>query len=236
MPTLGRNRVVQRAITCFLHQTYPNRELVILNQNPVPMTFNLPQVRVINVCHPYESVYAVYEVAMTYADGELLNFWDDDDVRFPWFLEEVISNKTKKAAKTREFWTVYGGRFLRTENIIEPAVVVDLNHVKEYGFDKLPTIIHMSWHQPLIDSNELELIPAYLPGFVYVFGEPGSQWHISGDRNQQHSFDTYIRQNRDYGDGKYVPVDMKAWYERWTQENPELRARLGLERVRRAHA
>ena len=49
MGTYGNFDVACEALTCFLHQDYHNKELIIVNHHEVPINFTHPQVTVLNL-------------------------------------------------------------------------------------------------------------------------------------------------------------------------------------------
>lgn len=229
MPTFGRFNIALRSISMFLKQTYPNRELVVFNQSPVPITGSLPQVKVVNVAREYQGLWEIYEDALQHCDGDLLNFWDDDDGRFPWFLESTISNKRKKAAKSSHSWFWSQGRLLLQNNVLEPSWVLDFDIIRNVGFEHRKCFVHMKWVRWCLDHQEIDAIPAteVQPGFVYVWGQEGC-YHSSASRDEDLGYTNFHKHSKDFGDGVLREVDVMPWYHKVTQSHPELRERLGL--------
>jgi glycosyltransferase involved in cell wall biosynthesis len=80
MPTYERRRYVPQAIQSFLHQDYPNRELIIVDdgQDPVgDLAQGLANVRYFHVART--SIGAKRNLACKQAAGEIIAHWDDDD-------------------------------------------------------------------------------------------------------------------------------------------------------------
>lgn len=78
--TYGRFSCVERALNCFLAQTYPNKELIIYNtdmESPYDSNFDIKGVMVINCNHdflekrPYTNVGAIRRDALTFAKGTM---------------------------------------------------------------------------------------------------------------------------------------------------------------------
>ena len=89
--TYGRYKVLTEAISCFLYQDYDNKELIVLNNHPVPIVCDLPQVRVINGEH-YPTLGDCRNRLLELADGHYVRTWDDDDYYLPWAISQGVSN------------------------------------------------------------------------------------------------------------------------------------------------
>ncbi|HUZ00003.1 MAG TPA: glycosyltransferase [Thermomicrobiaceae bacterium] len=90
-PTYGRppdrQWLLEEAIESFLRQSYPHRELVILNDCPAQeLVCDAPGVRVVNIPRRYPTLGDKYNALVALARGELLARWDDDDISLPWRL------------------------------------------------------------------------------------------------------------------------------------------------------
>ena len=107
MCTYGRFECVERAMNCFLAQTYPNKELIIYNTDVEhPYTKILPInheiydpyeaaiLKDINIIivnqnidsvtkEQYTNVGAIRRDALTHANGDFVVTWDDDDIFLP---------------------------------------------------------------------------------------------------------------------------------------------------------
>lgn len=99
----GREQMAQVAIQCFLNQTYPNRELVILNQTGKPICVTGP-IQISNqYCAMRQIMYnespiplgALRNYTQARCDGEIIMFWDDDDWSSPNRMESQVINSTK---------------------------------------------------------------------------------------------------------------------------------------------
>ncbi|MFM8322927.1 MAG: glycosyltransferase [Chloroflexota bacterium] len=93
MVTRGRPGLAQRAAACFLQQTYPNRELVIIDDDPDPQLGEwaaaLGDARVRHIRLPDEGLTLgeLRNRAVEQAHGAFLAQWDDDDLSDPQRLE-----------------------------------------------------------------------------------------------------------------------------------------------------
>jgi glycosyl transferase family 2 len=78
--------LVEEAIESFLRQTYPNKELIVLNDCPgQELICDAPGVRVINLPERFPTLGDKQNAAVRLSQGELIAFWDDD-VNLPWRL------------------------------------------------------------------------------------------------------------------------------------------------------
>lgn len=80
--------LLEEAIESFLRQTYPNKELIVLNDCPGQiLVCDAPGVRMYNVPNRCNSAGEKRNLAVALARGNLLVPWDDDDISLPWRLE-----------------------------------------------------------------------------------------------------------------------------------------------------
>lgn len=136
MATYGRYFRVCEALACFLRQGYANRELVILNNHPVPMAFDHPLVRVVN--EPiYPTLGHCRNRLLDFADGEFMRLWDDDDLYFPWCISQGVERIGAAPAwkPTRSWW--YNGqdaKFALAANAMEASITWRTDFVRRIGF------------------------------------------------------------------------------------------------------
>lgn len=94
MPTRDRPNYVEKAIRCFLNQTYAERELVILDDGVIPCEELIP-----DTGPPIRYVLGKRELTIgakrnavnALAHGKVLVNWDDDDWSSPGRLADQIS-------------------------------------------------------------------------------------------------------------------------------------------------
>lgn len=80
-PTYNRIHLIQEMIWMFKNQDYPNKELIIVNDNPnIFFTCNEEDVFVYNF-PKMQSLGEIRNMLIDLSRGELVHFWDDDDVR-----------------------------------------------------------------------------------------------------------------------------------------------------------
>ncbi len=86
--TYARPRYLREAVWCFLQQDWPNKELVIVNDHPEPITLDhaYPGIQVHNLPQRFPSLGAKRNFSFRAARGDYLMIWDDDDLVLPWRL------------------------------------------------------------------------------------------------------------------------------------------------------
>ena len=136
-PTRARPTFIQRAIDCFLSQTWPDRELLILDEEfapSLPGDPHLPGVR-------YErlrtrlTVGAKRNLCCSRAHGDLIAHWDDDDWSAPGRLLDQIerlidSDAPMTGYDAMEFREENGGRWLYS--LPRHAIATSLLYLKSY--------------------------------------------------------------------------------------------------------
>lgn len=95
----------QRSFRCYCEQTYPNRELVIVNEGPstyqteiTALVSGRPDVRLIFLDGRY-TLGALRNISIALAHGDLFVQWDDDDFNTPERLSVQYNYLSKHPAK-----------------------------------------------------------------------------------------------------------------------------------------
>ena len=87
--THGRYDFLKRAISCFAEQDYEDRELIVLNNHPVPIHTNIPRVRIINE-NGHPTLGDCRQRLLSEATGVFVRTWDDDDFYLPWAISQGV--------------------------------------------------------------------------------------------------------------------------------------------------
>ncbi|MBF0296464.1 MAG: glycosyltransferase family 2 protein [Magnetococcales bacterium] len=93
MVTRGRFAQARLAVECFLRQTYPRRELVIVHDGPDPALrdhlagLHHPAIRLVELPDENTPLGALRNLAVREAAGSHVCQWDDDDLYDPLRLE-----------------------------------------------------------------------------------------------------------------------------------------------------
>lgn len=134
--TYGRLSHLREALSCFLVQDYPNKELVILNNHPHPMKCDVEGVRVVNECgHP--TLGHCRNRLIDFINGEYVNTWDDDDWWRPWHLSqcmEYIRKYKVRAWKPTFSWFNNNGKFTLLSNVMEASILIEVELIRKYKY------------------------------------------------------------------------------------------------------
>jgi glycosyltransferase involved in cell wall biosynthesis len=91
-PTHGRAHIIGEAVESFLRQDYDgDAELLIVNDCPEqPLECDAHGVRVINLPWPIPDAAAKFNESVRLADGDLIAWWEDDDISLPHRLRRSL--------------------------------------------------------------------------------------------------------------------------------------------------
>lgn len=92
-PTYNRPLLLGESIRCFLDQDYPNKELIVLNdQEGVNLKLeNCPNnIRIVNHPKRFDSLGEKRNYLKSLSSGEYYCIWDDDDLYAPFRLSESV--------------------------------------------------------------------------------------------------------------------------------------------------
>lgn len=219
MLTAGRHFCAQRALSFFLDQDYPERHLLIYQNSPIPLEIdrnvNNRMVSVINcnidsqTLKPYTSLGAIYNDALMHIPSEtdVVNIYDDDDIRLPFFLTENIKGyhraltENKMAYKSRFSYFRDEGIISKVENTLESSIFVAKEHLISNRFSLTNVDHHFKWLSPLVKNNLILVDQQGKPGYCYCWRENIPIYKTSGYSDSPNTFENYRKANMDYGDG-----------------------------------
>ncbi len=224
--TYGRFSCVERAMNCFLSQTYPNKELIIFNTDVVSPYLQEIDTTLIskgiiivncntdaetNLC--YTNVGAVRRDALSFATGDYVITWDDDDIFLPFFMEQAIDRmkKTYLPSFKPEKSFFYSGNYLRlVKNTLEASVTAKIDKVREYGYLLETGKEGLGWYTKMRDNRELDendtfSIPSYC--FNWNDGQEMKAPHKqSGDIDNPENFVNHKNASTDYVNGRFLQI------------------------------
>jgi hypothetical protein len=112
--TYGRPHVLEEAIHSFLQQDYAGpKEMIVLNDYADQiLTFDHPEVQVVNLPRRFRTVGEKMNAAAALATHDLLFVWDDDDVYLPHRLSFSVAHfdPAKGFFKAQHAWVWNDGR------------------------------------------------------------------------------------------------------------------------------
>lgn len=228
MATYGRYSRVCEALACFLAQSYPNRELIILNNHPEPLFCPYGRVTIYNE-PKYPTLGHCRQRLLELARGELCRTWDDDDLYLPWAIMQGYSYLTAMhpeadAWKPKRSWFIDTRdpvKWKLVENAMEASITFRTEAVRKVGY----RLSGGDEHVPLLEglkiaSDEVGSFASY--GYRWGWGE----WHISGSLGSdtiESRTRTWKEHNLDVRPGRpLVPADLTAILEKWSTKIDEL--------------
>jgi glycosyltransferase involved in cell wall biosynthesis len=225
MCTYGRFSCVERAINCFLAQSYMNKELIIYNTdtdspyNDQDCMLSPYGILFINsgkdfiTKEPYTNVGAIRRDALTFAGGDYVVTWDDDDIFLPWFMEQAVDRmkQTELPSFKPERSFFYSGDYLRlVMNTLEASIVADINKVREYGYLLETGKEGLGWYTKMRDNRELdEHDKYYIPSYCFNWNdgqEMKAPHKQSGDIDNPENFENHKKNSFDRVDGRKISI------------------------------
>lgn len=90
MPTRDRRQYIPGAVSCFLNQTWPNKELIVLDSGDDPVGDLMPPTPAVRYVRLKDkpTIGAARNIACSLARGEFFVHFDDDDISHPLRLKE----------------------------------------------------------------------------------------------------------------------------------------------------
>jgi len=227
MCTYGRFTCVERAMNCFLQQTYPNKRLVIYNTDTESRYiksdfFTEKRILVwdsnqdlVTGLH-YTNVGAIRRDALNlvgdYLGGYVVT-WDDDDLWMPWFMEQAVDRmqETGLPSFKPEMSFFYSGNNLRlVRNTLEASIVASIEKVREYGYLLETGKEGLGWYTKMRDNRELdEHDKNYLPSYCFNWNdgyEMNAPHKQSGDIDNPNNFNNHKEASRDAVNGRELSI------------------------------
>ncbi len=224
-PTYGRFELLRAAVGCFVTQTHADRDMLILNDAPVPIECDVPGVRVINNTHDFGSLGGKYAHMLDEAEGDVIAHWEDDDLYLPWHLAsaaeamdeprlatkgDTIPNRVPfpGVVKPRLSWCVVwdGERWKlggRTNALCEASTVYHFAAWTYCGGYRPEHSTHS--RATLLQADSMGMLRRYDPrpctGYVFCRLHPGIR-HGSGLLDRRDGKAIFEAGNKDFGDGQ----------------------------------
>ena len=229
--TYRRFTCVQRIVNQFYAQSYPNKELIILNTDeeyPYELGFTDPNIIIINrgqslkTKEPYKNRGEICTDAVTYATGDYFMLADDDDIYLPWHLQQAVDGielNGKDAWKPEMSFFASQTELKMVMNTMEASVIVKMNRIREIGFrSDLTGYEGLSWYTKLRDEGELdEHNKNYVPSYCFNWGDSHevAGHKQSGNINDPNNFEQHKAATQDYAKGPLIHGHIGDVYDKY---------------------
>ena len=212
--TRGRYQLLRSAVSYFMLQDYPNKELIIFNNHEVDIELsdfvkNQGNIHLVNAGE-FSSISDVYNTALTYVDSfggpssEFIAIWDDDDIYFPWHLSTAVKHLSKSPSHThcgpQEQLQIdsNGDHYPKLGAIrssCEGRILVRKSHLDTYGFgpDTDNPSKQQHPHPTWLWKGSILEYPWQENSFVYFWGDENripSYHHQQCGTNKRGNIDT----------------------------------------------
>ncbi len=193
MPTRNRTRFLERAIDCFLAQDYPNKRLVIYEEESSYNFDTLPDGVVYHWSSDrvFTSIGAKRNAMCDMAGGDLIAHWDDDDWHAPNRLSTQVKAMQEQGARlcgldrlvfyngerawlfqtVRKPWLA-GGTFVYERSLWQEHPFTEVSNGEDVAF------LDAAWLAgvPIATVDDPSLYVAVLHGENTTTREVDSQW------------------------------------------------------------
>jgi len=237
MCTYGRFKCVERAMNCYMAQTYPNKELIIYNTDYEPKSnynhydpYSILLIDTNITCvncnidsitqQPYTNVGAIRRDALKWATGDYVVTWDDDDIFLPHFMQQAIDRMAETGLPSfkPEMSFFYSGTLRLVMNTLEASVVARMDKVREYGYLLETGKEGLGWYTKLRDNKEMdEHDKRYLPSYCFNWhdgNEMDAPHKQSGDIDNPNNFNNHKEASKDRVNGR----ELQLWDEQKLRE------------------
>lgn len=190
--TRGKPAMLQMAINCFLGQTYPNKELIIIYENDDQPTVEFiassnfdKQIIPIGLNRTSErKLGALRNYGIARATGEFIAQWDDDDWHHPDRLFEQYETLTAsgKAGCVMTRWLIFDAvtrrAFISNERLWEGSILCRRNCFVEYQYENESAGEDTGVIDGLYKNGYLHLIEDLPHLYIYVY-HGNNTWHYA---------------------------------------------------------
>lgn len=186
MVTFARTSLVEEAVYSFLGQDYPGKkELVILNDYPrQTLIFDHPEVRIINQNPRLKSLGQSRNVCTSACDGEIVVYWDDDNI----FLKDWLKFVAKSMVDVdyfqfRPYFYAEGWTIKKISNSAQACIASTKSAwCKIGGFKEMNSGEDKQWNRDLrshgLHGRRVDEVPPEDMQFIYRWGH--NAIHASG--------------------------------------------------------
>ena len=225
-PTYKRFNCIERSIAGFLSQkTELATELIILNtdtDNPLTLdsTFtdeDKQKIKIINsntdtvTGENYTNTGSIRRDAFAHATGEFYITWDDDDLYFPWKIQQcydgLMANNVR-AWKPYESFMWWREEPELAYNYLEATVLLYSSEVS-FGLNTGPE--NLAWFDRLKNKGQLLEDKNSIPGYCFYWRDPAEQGgHKQSDAAYFNTADNFQRHREITRDHATRPLTKKT--------------------------
>jgi hypothetical protein len=157
--TYGRFQRMRECLAFFLAQDYPAKRLFILNNHPVPLRCDLPDVTIFNEPSDEPGIPRNRLFAKVGKEFDYVHTWDDDDAWLPWHLSQALrqmevadirAQREIAAWKPARSWIRFTrtGEYKLNANNYEASMLVFKYYVETVGY----AVASGNEHRKLLDA------------------------------------------------------------------------------------
>lgn len=223
--TKNRHKCLERVVKFVLNQTSNDWVHLIFNNasEALRLNTNLSKEKFILINNSlsyktgkhYISLGEIYNDIIRHIPEDIryVNFMDDDDIFLPNHVEEGLKGLErggKKAYKPKKSYYRYLKKLVLAENVLEPSIFVEADHIRKYGFSDETTAQHHKWLSPLQQNGEIFIDEYGPPTFICDWSQEIRTFKTSGDPDNPNNFNNYTHYSNDKGDGIITPCS-QSW-------------------------
>ena len=206
--------MLRRAVSFFLAQYYPDKELIVLNNHPIPIQCSLPGVQIINE-PKYDTVGECRNRLLELAHGEFIRTWDDDDGYLPWSLSQGMAEiGDAPAFKPEHSWYYTPTELKLVNNALEASMLVRTEVARKYGYSPTAGDEHAPLLHGIVQEGGCKIKDVgEEASYIYHWG--WGSWHLSGSLGNgsvKERSQTWKEHNTDAGDGELTKISLDEYY------------------------
>jgi len=189
--TYGRPVLLGEAIKCFIDQNYPNKELIVLNDQVGVELYmdNCPDsVKIINHPTRFNSLGEKRNYSKSIGNGEFFCVWDDDDLYTPYRISDSVrlmqQNPNYDIIKAREaFMSVDNKNYKVVSNVFHSQAIISKKYMtqNQYPFKSIG-------EDTDFEKNANIGSRVMFPSFWYIYRWGLGIHHVSGIEGEKKSW------------------------------------------------
>jgi len=179
------------AVKCFIDQTYPNKELIVVNDQEgvtLKLSEDRDDIRMENVSTRFDSLGQKRNYAMSLTKGDYVCIWDDDDLFPPWRIEDSVDamrvQKRYDIVKGQmALMSVDNSKYMIVNNLFHSQAMILRNYVDSHSYPDKSVGEDMDYERP----GRVGSVPV-APFYWYIYRWGLNIHHLSGITDEQESW------------------------------------------------